>query len=235
MFSPVLLNLYLSSYVICLALFYAYQIWQGTEIAVPLQPLKASFLGIGIAGVICLYNLWGVVAGFPGRPNTAVQSGLRIRQLFEDGALASTDKVLIEVAGFDNLYMQVMSNHPWNFVLDRDVSRKKQESFLLDKDSSPVEVTTSYSRFKSQDNPLPPNGTFNSEEYLREKKIRLIVIKDPRLQALLRQQTDFKPIGQSGDYVFYYKERPFVGRAPTTLSGRIPQEPTYPDFDSTKA
>jgi hypothetical protein len=218
-FSPVLLNLYLSSYVICLALFYVYQIWQGTEVTVPSQPLKASLLGIGMVGVICLYNFWGVLAGIPRETKSGIQAGLRVRQIFEDGALASTDKILIEVSGVDNLYMQVMSNHPWNFVLDRDRSRKKQESFLLDKDSSPLEVTTSYSRFKSQGNPLPPKGSFDSEDYLREKKIRLIVIKDPRLQALLRQQTDFKPIGQTGDYLFYYKERPFIGRAPTTLSG----------------
>jgi len=41
-------------------------------------------------------------------------------------------------------------------------------------------------------------------QYLAENQIRLVIIKDPKSEALLTQQTTFEKIDQIEGYLFYY-------------------------------
>ena len=137
-------------------------------------------------------------------PASVNKAGLLVRQLFEEGALAVDDKVLFEAENWNHLGMQVMSNHPGSFVLDRDPMNPDRGSFLLDKNSSPYEVGARFTSFEEQANPFSLDPPLSLDEYLKDRQIRLVVMKDPRLEALLIQQTGLERIGQVEGYSFYY-------------------------------
>lgn len=201
-------------YFIILALFYAYNVWQAIGVLKPPSRYQWRIAGLSMLAIICLYNLWGTFFRIPeGMPASVNEAGWLVRKLFEEGALAENDKVLIEVADFNYLGMLVMSNHPKNFILDRSIARESKvgqrsfivaESFLIDKSSFPYAVRTSFTTYEARANPFSLDPPADLDEYLRESQIRLVIVKDPRLKALLNQQTEFERIDRVADYAFYY-------------------------------
>ena len=143
-------------------------------------------------------------------PTGVNEAGRLVRQLFDEGALAKDDKILLETTKFNYLGMQVMSNHPGNFILDRagydgQVDRTMiEESFLLDKNTVPYEVGEIVTNYEAQVNPFSLNPPASLDEYLQDKQIRLVVLRSPELEALLIQQTEFEKLEQVEDYVLYY-------------------------------
>jgi hypothetical protein len=138
-------------------------------------------------------------------PTAAIKAGLVVRQLFEEGPLAEDDKILVEVEHRNYKGMQVMSNRPGNFIIDRSAyGEPERESFLLDNSSSPHEIGTFFTSYEEQVNPFSLDPPSSLDEYLTNKQIRLVIIKDPRLESLFIQQADFKKIVQVEDYLFYY-------------------------------
>lgn len=217
------LRLYTGLYFVLLALFYASLIWRATGAPKHFSRHQWWLVGLSLMAVVCLDNLWGSLLEIPqGMPDSANQVGWRIRQFFEEGVLAENDKVLVEVDAKDcgkgrtKLYkaMQVMSNHPGNFILDRAPfddatlsveveSQAERESFMLDKSSLPHEVGAIFGNYEPQINPFSLDPPLTLDEYLKYRQIRMVVLRDPRLEALLVQQTGFEQIGQVGDYFFY--------------------------------
>jgi hypothetical protein len=160
--------------------------------------------------IVCLFNLWDTVCRIPeGMPASAVQAGLFVRQLFAEGALTGDDKVLVEVDHRNYKAMQVMSNHPRNFVLDRSAyGESDSASFLLDRSSSPHGIGVLYASYEQWVNPFSLDSPPGLGEYLANQRIRLAVIRDPRLEDLFIEETDFERIGQVEDYLFYAKKGP---------------------------
>ena len=219
-FASVAPGLHTELYFVFLTLFYAYNIWRAAGVLKPLSYSQWRLVGLGLLATICLYNSWGTLFGIPRGGRAANQASWLVRQLFEEGALAVDDKVLVEVADLgtdyykDHKRMQVVSNHPGNFILDRDPYgmevptgvgfHAERESFILDKNSSPHEVGATFVHYEAQLNPFSLDPSLTLDEYLKNKQVRLVIIRDPRLEALLVQQTEFERIGQVGNYLFYY-------------------------------
>jgi dolichyl-phosphate-mannose-protein mannosyltransferase len=199
-------GLYLGPYFVFLVLFYAYKIWRETGMHGSPSRRQWQVAGLGVLATICLLNVWQTLLRIPvGMPAGVIQAGLATRQLFEDGSLSMDDKVLVEVDRKNYKGMQVMSNHPRNFVLDRSAyGETDRESFLIDKTSSPYKVGALFSSYEEQVNPFSLDAPPSLDSYLRDERIRLVVIKDPRLEALLTQQTHFSEIGSVDDYQLYY-------------------------------
>jgi hypothetical protein len=193
-------------YFIFLAFFYAYVIWRAIGVIPSPSQRQWQIMGAGILIIICLFNLWDTFFRIPwGMPISAIQSGLVVHQLFEEGALAGEDRVLVEVELRNYKGMQVMSNHPGNFILDRAAyGEPDRASFLLDQNSSPYEIGDFFTSYEPQVNPFSLDPAARLPEYLADQQIRLIIIKDPRLESLLIRQTDFRKIHQIEDYRFYY-------------------------------
>jgi hypothetical protein len=202
-----LLYLCTGLYFVLLVVFYAYNIWRVSETIEPASHLQWRMAGLGILVIISFYNLWGTFSRIPqGMPAGVNEAGLLVRQFFEDGTLTDADKVLVEVVGWNFLAMQVMSNHPGNFVLDRAI-QSDQESFLLDKNSSPHEIGAFFTSYEERVNPFSLDPSLSLDGYLKNERIRLAIIKDPRLESLLGHQTEFEKIAQVEDYVFYFARK----------------------------
>jgi hypothetical protein len=198
------LPLYTGLCFVFLTLFYAYDIRRASRVLDPLSPHQWRTAGLGILTAICLFNLWGSLFNIPlGMPADVNKAGLLVRQLFEESTLAKEDKVLIEIAEFNYLGIQVMSNHPENFIMDR-APMPNRESFLLDKNSSPYEIGTRFTSYEERTNPFSLDPPLSLDEYLKDQQIRLVIIKDPRLETLLIRQTRFERTDHAGDYLFYY-------------------------------
>jgi len=162
-----------------------------------------------------------------------LQVGMRVRKLFENDTLAEDDKVLLEYIRSHSTIIRVVSNHPGNFILDRITfsimapfdREADTNSFLLDKDSSPYKIDNpaepkpeylpcpAYQRnfqkdrptpcYEPQTNPFSRNPPVDLDVYLADEYIRLVIMKDPKIEVLIIQQTGFKKIDQVGDYHFY--------------------------------
>ena len=199
-------RLYLGPYFVVLVLLYVYKIWRSAGILSPPSRRQWQVAGWGVLAVICLLNLWQTLLRIPaGMPAGVIQAGLATRQLFEDGSLGINDKVLIEVDRRNYKGMQVMSNHPRNFVLDRAAyGEPDRESFLLDPSSSPYEIGALFTSYEAQTNPFSLDPPLSLDEYLRDSQVRLVIVQDPRLENLIIQETEFKRMATAKDYVFYY-------------------------------
>jgi hypothetical protein len=207
-------------YFIFLVLFYVYIAWQARGILPALSPGQWKIAGLGLLIILCLFNFGETLFRVPqGLPASAIQTGLVVRQLFEKEALTSDDKILIEVVeGKTYKGIQVMSNYPGNFILDRvpfsilAPSHRAIDttSFLLDKNSSPYEVGNPFVMddpapwYETPVNPFSLTPPMSLDEYLTDKRVRLVIIKSAKLEALLTQQTGFRKINQVADYLFYY-------------------------------
>jgi hypothetical protein len=208
-------------YLIFLVLLYTFIGWQARGILPALSPGQWKIAGLGLLIILCLFNFGETLFRVPqGMPASAIQTGLVVRQLFEKEGLTGDDQILVEVEGKGKTYkgIQVMSNHPGNFILDRipfSISAPSRRaidttSFLLDKHSSPYEVDNPFVMddpapwYEIQVNPFALTPPVGLDEYLADKRVRLVIIKSSELEALLTQQTEFKKINQVGDYLFYY-------------------------------
>lgn len=203
-------TLYSGLYFIFLALLYAYIIWRSVGVLPSPSEHQWQIAGSGMLIIICLFNLYETFSTIPaGMSASDIQAGLTVRQLFEEGTLTEDDKVLVEVVHRNYKKMQVLSNHPSNFVLDRSAyAEPKTGSFFLDKNGSPHEIGSFFTSYEAQVNPFFLNPPPSLDKYLTDKKIRLVIIKDSRLEAILVQQTDFKKIGKVKDYLLYFKTKP---------------------------
>jgi len=192
-------------YVVCLALFYAYVIWRAAGVIHAPSSRQWRIAGSVLLAIVCLFNLWDTVCRIPeGMPSSAVQAGLFVRRLFEEGALAEDDKVLVEVNHRNYKVMQVMSNHPRNFVLDRSAyGESDSASFLLDESSSPHGIGVLHASYEQWANPFSLDSPPGLDDYLTDQRIRLAIIKDPRLDELFNAQTEFERIEQVEEYVLY--------------------------------
>lgn len=199
------LSLYTGLYVIFLVLFYAYHIWRAVGVLPPPSHHQWRLAGWGILVILCLFSLWDMLLRIPeGMPYSAVQAGRIVRQLFEEGTLTEDDRVLVEVEHRNYKGVQVMSNHPRNFVLDRSAyGEPDRKSFLLDTGSSPHEIGTFFTSYEERVNPFSLDPASSLDEYLNDKRIRLVIVKDPRLEDLLAERTGFEKAGQVGEYFFY--------------------------------
>ncbi|HLF26882.1 MAG TPA: glycosyltransferase family 39 protein [Anaerolineae bacterium] len=216
---------YLGAYLILLALGYAYGVWQARETLKPPSAEQWQLAGLGLLAIVGVYTGWGALLRLPSARSTRdLEAGLFVRRLFDEGALAADDKVLLEIVKAERKNyktIQVMSNHPANFILDRipfrilaPVYREPDaESFLLNPNSSPYEIDKSLVKdaiapwYETQVNPFSLNPPISLDQYLADEHIRLAIIKAPRLKALFNQQTDFERIAQIEDYLFYYTVR----------------------------
>jgi hypothetical protein len=199
------LGLYAGLYITFLVLFYAYHIWRSVGVLSPPSHRRWRLAGWGILVILCMFNLWDTLLRIPeGMPRSAIQAGRAVRRLFDEGTLSGDDRVLVEVERRNYKGMQVMSNHPRNFILDRSAYGDSDiESFLLDEGSSPYEVGTFFTIYEEQVNPFSLDPPSSLDEYLNDKHIRLAIVKDPRLEGLLTEQTGFEKAGQVGEYFFY--------------------------------
>jgi hypothetical protein len=200
------LPLYTGLYFVFLVLYYAYSIWRAAGVLPPPSRRQWQVAGLGILVILCLFSLADTVFRIPkGMPADAIQTGRVVRRFFEDGALIGDDKVLVEVERWDYRGMQVLSNHPRNFILDRSAyGEPDRESFLLDKSSAPHEIGTFFTSYDAQVNPFSLDPPSSLDAYLTDKQIRLVIVKDPRLEDLLIQQTEFEKVRQVEDYALYY-------------------------------
>jgi hypothetical protein len=198
-------RLYGVFYFVFLALFYVYITWRAIGERASPSRRQWQIAGSGLLIVICLFNLWKTFSEIPeGMPIDVIQAGLAVRRLFDDGTLVESDKVLVEVESRNYKGMQVVSNRPGHFILDRSpYGEPDRESFLLDRGSSPHQVAPAFTSYESHVNPFSLDHPPSLGEYLANERIRLAVVKDTRLETLLIQQTGFKKIDQVGDYLFY--------------------------------
>lgn len=220
--SPAGSSLSIGLYFILLALFYAAIIWQAAGDLKPPSVHHWRTAGVGILALILIYNGWGIlfhILSEHPQSDSDFKAGLRVRQLFDEGALSDKDTVLLETDPVKRNYkkIQVYSNHPGNFVLDRVpvnvlttfLRENDTESFFLSNQSSPYPVDRPFVTdnprvgYDVEANPLTHDSA-SLAQYLADKHIRLVVIRDPRIATLLSQETEFAKIDQVDDYLFYY-------------------------------
>jgi hypothetical protein len=197
---------YLTAYFVLLFGISAWWAWKrrsGTG-ALSVRQLRAA--GVGILVILTISSLWGDLTGIPAQ-SAGVEVGLRIRRLFENGTLQRGDKILLQVDKWNYLEMQVMSNHPENFIFDRPpnlIGSRARESFLLDDCGQAYEVGPSLIDYKKSPKPQTGGG-LSLQQYLEAQGIGLVVVKDPRLRALLDQQPCLTGIDRVSGYCLYSK------------------------------
>ena len=180
-------------------------IWRSTVRTVAIPKSKWKIAGVGMLLIICFFNLYEAFIRIPiGMPDSAIQSGILIRELFENGTLSPGDKVLVEVESKNYKGMQVMSNHPHNFVLDRDAYRtEKDSSFFLDSNTSPHGIGVFYTDYQPQTNPFLLDPKANLGDYFEKSQIRLAIIKNPKIVEMINKGSRFRKIQQVESYGFF--------------------------------
>ncbi|HXC03802.1 MAG TPA: hypothetical protein VNZ86_03570, partial [Bacteroidia bacterium] len=78
-----------------------------------------EILGLVILLTLGAFNLFADIKDIPEGDTSSINVGWRIRQLFTNGTLTADSKIFAEVSKYNYLCMQVLSNHPANFILDR--------------------------------------------------------------------------------------------------------------------
>jgi len=192
------------------ALYYLYIIWRSPERMSPIPVSRWKVAGIGMLAILCIFNLYEAFFRIPkGMPDSAIQAGLAIREFFDNGTLSIGDKVLVEVVSKNYKGMQVMSNHPQSFILDRAAYRfiGSRQSFLLDKNASPHGVGVFYTDYRPQINPFLLDPESSIEEYFDNNGIRLIIIKDPKIDEIISRKTKFEKVKQIGAYRIFLADR----------------------------
>jgi len=195
---------YLAFYLVLMLLSYGFWIWRTRDRTWSISPWRMKLGGVGILVILASYNLWGDFSGIPIDPGVKV--GMKVRHLFQTALLRDREKVLLEVEGWNYLPIQVMSNHPQNFIFDRlpDGSRKSsdRDSFLLNERRRPYEVETSLLTYREQTGHGPPSDL---DSYLERESVRLVLVKHPKLRALFGGQPGFVCINEVAGYRFFYK------------------------------
>jgi hypothetical protein len=156
---------------------------------------------------ISVFNLFNNLRDVPKLCSNSIKAGWHIRNIFDDGMLLDSDKILLEVSWHDYLCMQVASNHPAHFVFDRppkdDYRSDSKKSFLFDSSISIVDIDDALNMYVVRVNNGDLQYSSVSYDVLVRKRIRLLIVKDLELISLLNNYNYLKPIEKIHDYVFY--------------------------------
>jgi hypothetical protein len=103
--------------------------------------------------------------------------------------------------------MQVLSNHPVNFILDRPVRlgspTLREKSYLLDNNIPLQEFDNALFMRDLETNHENSGYSSNFHDLVMNKNIRLIVARSPNIVGVLRMQENLSMIEKIDDYVLF--------------------------------
>jgi len=230
-FALALSDAHLRRYFLVLILFYGFWLLRARHsgsrnVARQFPAQQWRSLGTGFLSILLLCGLWGIFVDHPNFSNEAARAGRHVRRLFDERVLREHSKVLLEVSGWDFIVIASMSNHPESFMFDRYPYKKTvtpvaasdnedskarrhrrrlelEPSFLLDKGVSPHEWDLSFNSYQKDVSPLAGGSPAHLQSYLESKGIGLVMLKDPSLETLLVDHTDFRKLDEVAEYRFY--------------------------------
>lgn len=187
---------------VLMAVYYLPVLWKsrGRMQSVPVSRFKAA--GIGMLIFLCVFNIYRALIWIPkGMPSSTIQAGLMVDELFDSGSLSADDMVLVEVVSKNYKGMQVLSNRPGSFVLDRSAyGAADRKSFLLDSHASPHGTGIFYTDYTAMVNPFGQDPKTSLKDYCESKNIKLAILKDPELLDIMIKDTGLVKLRQVGEY-----------------------------------
>jgi len=199
---------YMLWYGIVLFLFYMYFVAKYRRMVNHTSYKHWKIVGITMLSTVIIFNLFSDIRNVPLGEDSDIKIGWRIRKMFSNGTLTDDSKILVEVSLYNYLPMQVLSNHPANFILARlpteGYGKDTAKSFLLDSNVSMQEIDHTLKEYLIQIDNEEMRYASDFNKFLMSKKIQLLIFKNPKIIALLNSHGTLKFIENIHGYTLYW-------------------------------